>query len=415
MIERIAVLGGSSVYTPELVLSLTTHNVNVKELVLVGRSERKLKLVSRFCQRLFDKSGFMTKVYGTTDLREAVSGAKYLLNNIRVGGMSARVRDEKLPPKLGLIGDETLGAGGFANALRTLPVVLDIARTVEDVNPQAMLINLTNPMGLCVEALSKHTDLNVVGVSDQPTVYLKKIAEALHQDPRELDINYLGLNHMGWVQDVQSGGRSVMGRVLEKLEANPEDGFDMTLIDLFRMIPTRRIALYFHRDEVLKKQQSTARYRAEVLHEAEQQILKLYEDDKLTDVPDLTRARNALWYEETIVPLISALESDKTRKVILCLENQGAIRDLPDTSSVEVMVQVSKEGIARPRVGNCPRFLKGLFLAVKESDRLTVEAVRHRSYEHALQALTINPFVSSIDRAKAFLDRIIKEEGFELH
>jgi 6-phospho-beta-glucosidase len=415
MIERIAVLGGSSVYTPELILSLISHNVNVRELVLLGRSERKLKLVSGFCQRLFDKSGFPTQVTGTSDPREAVAGAKYLLNNIRVGGMSARVRDEKLPPKLGLIGDETLGAGGFANALRTLPVVLELARVVEEVNPDATLINLTNPMGLCVEAIAKHTALNVVGVSDQPTTYVKKVAELLHEDPKTLDVRYLGLNHMGWIQDVQHGGRSVMGRVLDKLDSNPEDGFDMALVDLFRMIPTRRVALYFHRDEVLKKQQATARYRAEVLHEAEQQILKLYEDEKLTEVPDLTRARNALWYEETIVPLISALESDKPRKVILCVENQGAIRDLPDTSSVEVMTEVSKDGLVRPKVGNCPRFLKGLFLSVKESDRLTVEAVLHRSYEYALQALTINPFVSSLDRAKAFLDRIIKDEKLELH
>ena len=129
----------------------------------------------------------------------------------------------------------------------------------------------------------------------------------------------------------------------------------------------------------------------------------------------MTRARNAIWYEETIVPLLQALEEKQDRECILCIKNEGAVRDLPDDCSVEVPVRASKQGIEPRRLGDCPRFLKGLFHSVKESDRLTVEAVKHRSYECALQALTINPLVSSLDAARAFLDRIIKEESIELH
>lgn len=143
--------------------------------------------------------------------------------------------------------------------------------------------------------------------------------------------------------------------------------------------------------------------------------MRLYEDEHLADIPDLTRARNAAWYEETIVPLIEALERSEPSEHILCVRNGGAIRDLPDNCSVELAASVSKEGVSVQKVGSCPRFLKGLFFSVKESDRLTVEAVRHRSYEYALQALTTNPLVPSLDAAKAYLQQLMQQERIELH
>lgn len=415
MIERIAVLGGSSVYTPELVLSVISHNVNVKEIALIGREGPKLPLVAQFCQRLLNKSGFPATILSTTNVEEGVTGANYIVNNIRVGGMEARLRDEKLPPKYAMIGDQGLGAGGFANALRTLPVVLGIAEIIERVNPETTFINLSNPMGIVVEALIKYSKLNVIGVCDLPGTYIAKVARLMNRDPSEINVNYFGLSHMGWIQDVHIDKRSCMAQVLERIDAAGDDGFDRELIALFRVIPTKTLSLYFHADEVLKKQQSCARFRAEVLFEAEQQILKLYENEHLSEIPDLTRERNAVWYEETILPLIEALESKTEQRRILCVKNDGAIRDLPDDCSVELQADVSKKGIRPYKIGNCPHFLRGLFIGFKESERLTIEAVRHRSYEHALQALAINPLVPSVDTAKRFLDRIMKDERHELH
>lgn len=415
MIERITILGGSSVYTPELVLSVISRNLNVKEIVLLGQEGRKLQLVAGFCQRLINKSGFPATVIASTDIRQAVAGAKYILNHVRVGGMQARMRDEMLPPKFNMIGDENLGAGGFSNAMRTLPVVFEMARKIEEVNPSAIFINLTNPMGIVVEGLIKYSRLKVVGVSDLPGVYMRKVANVLQESVDNLRFDYVGLNHLGWIQDVKLDKRSCMSRVLEILESHSEDGFDYELIDLFRMIPTRHTGMYFHRSEVLKKQKACSRFRSEILHEAEQRILKLYEDEYLHEIPDLTRQRNAVWYEETILPLIEALEDKTERSVILCVKNGGCIRDLPEDSSVEVPTVVSQEKIEPQMVGNLPRFLKGVFLAAKESDRLTVEAVRHKSWEYALQALTINPFVPSLETAKKYLERIVKDEHIELH
>ena len=415
MIERITILGGSSVYTPELILSLIARNVNVQEIALLGRPGRKLELVSQFCQRIIDKSGYPCKVIGTADPAEAIPGARYILNHIRVGGMAARMRDEMLPPKMGMLGDETLGAGGIANAMRTLPVIFEIAETIEKLNPNATVINLSNPIGILIEGLIRHTKLNVFGLCDLPGTYVRKVTNVLQLDANQLRVEYIGLNHLGWIQDVKVADRSKMSQLLDLLDENKDDGFDHELISLFRMIPTRNTGLFFHRADIVKRQQSGTRFRAEILHEAEQQILKLYEDPHLNEVPDLTRQRNAVWYKETIVPVLEALEGDADRDAVLCVRNNGSIRDLPDDSSVEIPATISKKGIRPRKVGSLPRFLKGVFLATKESDRLTVEAVVHKSYDYALQALTINPFVPSLETAKRFLDRIIREEKLELH
>lgn len=415
MIERITILGGSSVYTPEFIFSLFSHNINVSDVMLVGRNDRKLEIVAEFCKRILKKSGFPTTISRTTDLEEGVENAKYIINQIRVGGMKARMRDEKLPVKFGMIGDESLGAGGFTNAMRTLPIVMDYAKRIEKISPDATFIDLTNPMGIIVEALIKYSNLKIVGVCDLPGTYIKKVAEVLHHPASELDIDYIGLNHMGWIQDVKYGKRSFKSTLLDRLERHTDDGFDNELIELFRMIPTSTVSAYFHQNEVLKRQKSCSRFRAEILYEAEKQIIRLYEDKRLNEIPELTRERNAVWYDETIIPLIEALESRKDHNLILCIRNDGAIRDLPENCSVEIPAKVSKRGIRPRKVGGCPHFLKGLFIAVKESDRLIVEAVRHKSYEYALQSLIVNPLVPSLDGARKFLDRVIASEKLELH
>ena len=415
MIERITILGGSSVYIPEFILSVIARNVNIGEIVLYGRPGAKLDTVGAFCQRIVRKSGYPGAVSTSADFDEAVSGARYVVNHIRVGGMLARARDETLPVKAGMIGDDTIGAGGIACALRTLPVVLDFAKRLETINPEAHFINLTNPQGTVVEALGRLSGLKVVGPCDAPASMLNKVAELLACAPQDLRMDYFGMNHLGWIQDIKLHGRSHMLEVLEHIERADDDGFDKVLIDLFRMIPINKVWMYFHRDRLLKKQQSSHRSRGQTLRAAEKQILRLYQDKSLSELPELTRQRNAVWYDQTIVPLIQAFESKQDRELILCVRNDGAVRDLPEECSVEAPVKVGKRGIRPQKVGSMPRFLRGLYYMIKESDRLVVEAVSHKSYEHALQALCVNPFVPSIDTARSFLDQVMKEESLELH
>jgi 6-phospho-beta-glucosidase len=414
MIDRISILGGSSVYIPEFVFSLITHNINVREVVLYGRTGDKLPVVADFCRRLIKRSGFPTEIRHTTQLEEAVIGARYVLNHVRVGGMPARLRDESLPPLEDMVGDESIGPGGLANALRTLPTVIEQAKRVEAVNPDCIYINLTNPMGIVVDALTALTRLRVIGVCDLPGTYIRKIADLIRHRVDELDVDYLGLNHLGFIQDVRLHRKSIMGALLDRIEHNGSDGFDLDVIRLFRMIPARRVSDYFHSGRIVDEQRRGGKHRAQALHEAEAQILELYRDPHLHEIPPLTRSRNTPWYEETIVPLIQALENDRKRRLILCVRNDGAIRDLPAAGSVEVPVDVAAGAFKAKRVGNCPHFLHGLFVATKESDRLIVEAVRHQSYEFALQAFTVNPFVTTVDKARRMLDTVIKNEALAL-
>jgi len=415
VIERLTILGGSSVYIPEFIQSLISHNLMPKEVVLFGRSGDKLTIVAEFCRRLIHRSGYPAEITTSTDLEEAVADSKYILNHIRVGGMAARVRDEKLPPVMGMIGDESLGAGGVSNALRTLPVILEYVERIEKVNPDTTFINLTNPMGIVVEALIKQSNLKVIGICDLPGTYVQKVSSILGIPESDLFIDFIGINHMGWIQNVRAGKKNIMYKVLEHIHTHQPDDFDHELIELFRMIPTRTVSLYFHADRILKQQKSLARFRAEVLHEAEKQILKLYEDPDLNEIPSLTHERNTIWYEQTLIPLLQALENKKKETLILCVQNNGSIRDLPDDCSVEVSVEVSSKSVTPRHVGDSPHFLKGLFQTVKESDRWLVEAVLHKSYEYALQALTINPLVPSLETARAYLDKIVQTEELELH
>jgi 6-phospho-beta-glucosidase len=266
-----------------------------------------------------------------------------------------------------------------------------------------------------VEALIRHTSLKVVGVSDLPGIYMRKIAELLGRDPEHVQVSYVGIHDLGWIQDVKVEGISRMNQLLSHVENSEDDDFDHELIRLFRMIPTRTLGAYFHRQELLKQQQTCARFRSEVLYDLEKRILKMYEKPSLNTIPELTRQRNARWYDSTLIPLLLQFESSEPSTNILCVENNGAITDLPDACSVEVPVCITGRGVKVRKMGMLPKFLKGLFCALKESDRLAIEAVRHQSYDNALQALAVNPFVSSITKARNFLDRAIRHEHFELH
>ncbi|HNZ49135.1 MAG TPA: hypothetical protein PLY90_04185 [Candidatus Hydrogenedentes bacterium] len=414
MIDRITVLGGSSVYTPEFLVALLSHNIVVKELVLLGLPGQKLDIVCRFCQRLVKRSGHITEVIAETDPEKAMAGASYIINQIRVGGMKARIRDERGPTQFDMVGSERLGAGAITNALRTLPVVFNLAHCVDAVNPKAKIINLSNPVGILVEALNRYTSLNVVGVSDLPGMYVEKIASLLGRNPDAIEVNYLGIYDLGWIQDVKVGGLSRMSQLLELVEKSEDDLFDHSLIRMFRMIPVRVLGVYYRRHEVLRRQQTGSRFRGEVLYDAEQRILKMYARPGLNKMPDLTRQRNALWYDNTIIPLLQKYESGGPAEAILCVPNKGSITDLPEYSAVEVPVCVSAKSTKPRKMGMLPRFISGLYNSIKESDRLVIEAVRHKSRDLALQSLAVNPFVPSIVRATEYLDKVIRQEKLDL-
>jgi 6-phospho-beta-glucosidase len=415
MIERFTILGGSSVYIPELLVSLLARNVVIDELVLYGRPGKKLQLVSQFCQRIVDRRGYMTRVIPSTDLEEAVRGAKYVLNHVRVGGMEARMRDEMIPPKFGLVGDEALGAGGIANAIRTLPVVFHFVEVLERVNPNALFINLTHPMSIIMEALIRYSSLRAVGITHLPSVYQKSLAHLLGVDNHRVTLEYFGAGNLGWISDVKVDNKSRLSTVIDLIEEQGHEDFDKEVVSLFRLIPVRNTGLFFYRHDVLKKQVAGMRFRSEILYENERRLLHLYENPKLDDIPEAARERNTEWYEETIVPLLRAMECSAECQVVLCQKNEDSIRDLPQECSVEVLSTVNCKKWTPKKVGCLPRPLIGLYVSLKESERLIIEAVRQKSFATALKALAVNPFVTSLEAAKRFLEKVQREEKVDLY
>jgi len=414
LIHRITVLGGSSVYVPELVNAIIARNLPVEEIVLFGHPGRKLETVANFCRRLINRAGYPTVIIPETDIRRAVEGAKYIINQMRVGGMKARFRDESTPPQFDLLGSEQVGAGAVTNALRSLPVVLEYARVIEELAPNAIFVNMMSPVGVVVEALTRLTSLKVVGVCDLARKYCSRIALLLGIPPAELEVDYFGLYHFGWIQDVRHDGRSRMAQLLDAIEQSEDSSFDRDLVSLFRLIPTPEAAAYFRRGEILWSQKRNQRYRSEMLIEAESQILRIYEDSRVDMIPEATRQRNAIWYEESVLPLLESFEGHHDAKPILCVSNKGAILDLPEESCVEIPVTISQGAVTSRKIGALPRFLRGMFCLMKESDRLVIEAVRHASFELALQALAVNPFVDSLASARKYLEKVVRAENLNL-
>lgn len=414
VISRLTILGGSSVYIPVLVSALMHRNVKVREIVLVGRNEEKLEIVTRFCNRLVERVGYPLKINSTTSIEDGIIDASIVLNHIRVGGLLTRISHERLPLKYGMIGDESFGAGSFSNACCTIPVVVNIGKIVKSVNPDVFLINMTNPMGLVVEALTKYTGLeNVIGISENIPFYRRMIAELLRVDDSQISVQYIGLYHIGLVCDVLVKGKSRIAEVADKVNGSSYElsEVEKEVIRHFHIIPSRALRIYFDREHYLDEQKKSTSLRSEILYERESKILSLYKQDTVDTIPSIVYERNPFWYDEIIVPLMMLLFSYTPGEKIVCVPNKGFLSDFPYGASIEVPCRISKDGYECSFKSRVPDFLRGLIISAKESDSLMVEAIMNSSYRTALKALAINPFVNSLSKARAFLDECLKERN----
>ncbi|MCX8063958.1 MAG: hypothetical protein N3G21_02150 [Candidatus Hydrogenedentes bacterium] len=414
VIARLAVLGGSSVYIPVFISALMHRNVKVREVVLIGRNEEKLEIVSRFCKKLVANVGYPLKISSTVSVEEGVKDALIILNHIRVGGLLTRISHERLPLKHNMIGDESFGAGSFSNACTTIPVIVDIGNRIKSVNPNAYLINMTNPMGLVVDVFTRHTGLeNVIGICENIPSYRRAISELLGVDECQISLHYIGLYHIGFVCDVLVKGKSRMSEVVEKANELNIEGVNKDFIRYFNLIPSRALSIYLSRDAYLNYQKKAPRLRSEILYEKETKILKLYKQNTTETIPSIVYERNPFWYDEIIVPLILHLCSYNPGESIVCVPNKGFISEFPLGTSVEVPCKISKDGYACSLKLKIPDFIRGLMIMSKESDRLMMESIINSSYKTALRALAINPFVTSFSNVKDFLDECLKERNFD--
>ena len=315
---KVVVLGGSGVATPELVNAIVSSPGRTRpiKLVLVGRSLEKLEKVAAVARHMAgddapgdagapEHTGGLLSVSHTTDAQVALSGADYVINQIRVGGLEARAFDETFPQELGLPGEETVGPGGFANASRTIPVVLEYARTMERVCPAATLLTFANPSSLVQYAITRYTQVHTIGLCDSPISLINSIAAALDAPADELTVDYVGMHHFGWVTGVWWRGRNVLLEALAKAADVARD-VEPAITQAIGAIPGAYLNYVFHPDRMLARKKGK-RPRAEELIELQDEILAEYERPLAARKPAALVRRKAHWYAAIVAPVLLAL------------------------------------------------------------------------------------------------------------
>jgi 6-phospho-beta-glucosidase len=392
---KITVVGGGSTYTPELIDGFIRYcdELPVASIVLQDISTERLEIVGGLARRMMQQTGIPLTT--TTDRGEALAGADFVITQLRVGGLAARALDERIPLKYGVIGQETTGPGGFAKALRTIPVMLDIARDITRLAPQAWLINFTNPSGVVTEALLRHTGVRAIGLCNVPINMQRNVAEAWGVEPQRVELDYVGLNHLSWARRVWVDGADVTAALLRQESIRGAYHLSDALVEKFGMLPNYYLRYYLDHDLALAEQQQAEKTRAEYLQEVEADLLEMYRDPALDQKPALLDQRGGAFYSTAAVELIRAIAQDRREVHIVNVQNGAALPDLPAESVVEVPAVIGRSGARPLTCGPMPASIRGLIAAVKAYEELTIEAAVSGDETTAQLALLANPLVPS--------------------
>ncbi len=416
---KVAVIGGGSTYTPELVNGFLerTSSFPLTELWLMDISQERLDIVGRFAQRMVEAAGAPFQVHLTTDLREAIRGASYVSTQLRVGGMEARRQDEYLGKRHGLIGQETTGVGGMAKALRTIPVIMNIAATMRELAPGALLVNFTNPAGLVTQALSKYApDIPAAGVCNVPISAKMRILEGLekqgmHVPPERAELDSLGLNHLSWHRGFRVDGEDVWPQVMQGYFDNPQDysGLykDAAVVRSLRMFPNYYLNYFYNTSEKLAEQEQWPPSRAEAVMEIENNLLEEYAEPGRSQPPADLMKRGGAWYSTVATQLLNAHYNDLNEAHIVNVKHGGAVAGWPEDWVLEMPSSVGKSGIKPLPAEPLPPVCYGLVAAVKAYELLTVEAAVHGDRNAAFQALLAHPLGPEAGDVQAVLDDML--------
>ncbi|MBM7555429.1 family 4 glycosyl hydrolase [Halanaerobacter jeridensis] len=403
---KLSVIGGSGLYTPLLFDAVINNQTEIEfdEICLNGRTESKLKLIAEVCQNLVQNSDLNFKVTYTTDRQEALTGSDFVLTQIRVGGMKARAHDEKFPLKYDIIGEETVGPGGFANALRTVPVMLDIAQEIEEYAPDSLVINLTNPASIVQQAIQAKTELDIISVCDLPVGVINKIANLLDIDSSALEVDYAGLNHLGWYTGFYYQGQDKLEEILAEVE-KLELGVNGDLIRTLGAVPVPYMKYYHHHQQQVAAAKEKDELRAKELLSTGEKIKEELAANP-NQIPETIYQRGAIWYSDVIVPLISALQNDQPQKFILNVANKGLIPELNDEVIVEVPAVVNSSRIKPLEAPAIPEQVKGIIAQEANFRNLATKAAISGADKDILRALLANPQVPSYEIAKKLLGEV---------
>ena len=409
---KIAVVGGGSTYTPELIEGFHTRRdrLPVDELVLHDIDDERLEVVGGLARRILEKHEWPGKLVVTKDRDRALDGASFVIVQLRVGGQAARLVDETLPLEFGCIGQETTGPGGFAKALRTVPVVLDIAEATERRGAKgAWLVDFTNPVGIVMQALLDHGH-RAIGLCNSAMGFQRMFARMLELPADSVLLDHVGLNHLTWERAVNVDGVDRLPELIDRdADAIARDtGIPVGLIHLLRAVPSYYLRYYYSTDDVLREQLSGAkRSRAEEVMAIEKKLLDIYRDPSLTEKPALLEKRGGAYYSEAAAQLIASLHADTNDYQVVDIRNDGALPDLPDDAVVEIPARVGAAGAHADRLEPLKPEMLGLVQQVKAYERLTVSAAVDGDRDAALKALLANPLVARYNVARPLLDALL--------
>jgi 6-phospho-beta-glucosidase len=409
---KVAVVGGGSTYTPELVsgLSRERDRIAVDELVLHDVDHERRAVVGELAARMLERQGFRGSLTVTDDLDAAVRDASFVLVQLRVGGQAARLRDETIPLACGCIGQETTGVGGFGKAMRTVPVVLAIAERVRALAPSAWIVDFTNPVGIVTRSLLD-AGHRAIGLCNVAIGLQRAIAPLLDVDPQRILVDQVGLNHLTWVRRVLVDGEDVLMALLARHgnELAAHVGLPRRLLDELGAIPSSYLRYFYEHDAVLAEQQ-VGRPRAEVVAEIEAELLELYRDAELAEKPALLEQRGGAFYSEAATALIASLVDDRGDVQVVDIRNRGVIEGLADDDVVEVPARISSSGPSPlPQAPLAPELL-GLVQHVAAYERLAAKAAVSRERVSARKALLAHPLIGQDGLAGSLLDAVLSGE-----
>jgi 6-phospho-beta-glucosidase len=409
---KLAVVGGGSTYTPELIdgFARLRDSLPVEELVLIDPAAERLALVGGLARRIFAKQGHPGKITTTADLDAGVAGADAVLLQLRIGGQAARNQDETWPLECGCVGQETTGAGGLAKALRTVPVVLDIAERVRRAAPDAWIIDFTNPVGIVTRALLR-AGHRAVGLCNVAIGFQRRFARLLDVAPQQVHLDHVGLNHLTWERGVRLGGPDGED-VLPKLLAEHGDSLadDLHLpravLDRLGVVPSYYLRYYYAHDEVVRELRTKPSRAAEVA-EMERALLKMYGDPALDEKPELLAKRGGAFYSEAAVDLASSLLGDTGDVQVVNTYNNGTLPFLPDDAVIEVPATVGAAGTTPLPVPPLDPLYSGLIANVTAYEDLALEAALRGGRDRVFKALLSHPLIGQYEYAEALTDRLI--------
>lgn len=424
---KISIIGGGSAYTPGLIEGLLKirGEVPYEEICLMDIDARKLAIVGEITQKIVARALPGVRVSTTPDRIEAIRDSAFILCQIRVGGLAGRVLDEKIPLKYNVIGQETVGPGGFAMALRTLPVMYEIAQDIATYAPQAWLINYSNPSGMVAAMLAKYTGINAVSICDVPIGIQHFVASLLKLPRSQVKLDYFGLNHLGWFRRIYVEGQDIMPRLREMAEnmdiiallpTDDEKTVEESeaMVHLFKklgVIPSPYLQYYYLGREALAKQLQAEKTRGEVVQGIERELLAHFSTVAKEGEAHLWKSRGGEWHSELMVSLLSSIYNDKGEEYVVNVLNRGALPGMPAEACVEIPCLIDKRG-ARPLAVDPPsREMLGLMQLVAAYETLTVEAAMEKNYQKALLALNLNPLVPSLDVAEKILNDYLRAHG----